>query len=406
MFYDSELFFVEQLLKRQHIPVSVININKATFDDFDSTGILCTFGIDGTKNKFSDYFPSLEPNKIYRIKNFFFCTYIYLQLPDAPIGDILFIGPYTNTNITRQMILEKGESLGLTPGSIKQLELCISQVTPVNSEASLHSLIDTLGEFMWGEDNYSLLDIERDETSDHRIFYLKNENNPENTAMQMKIMEQRYNYENQMMDAVSHGKTAMAELLLPNFSQLSFEKRLSDQLRNIKNYCIIMNTLLRKAAENGGVHPIYIDSISSEYAKKIELLPNINVANKFMTDMFKDYCNLVRRKSTRHFSPIVERAIAFVDTDLTADLTLKHIAKINGVSESYFSTLFKKETGQTYISYLTNKRISLAKKLLKTTNLQIQSVAQHCGIYDVHYFSKMFREKTGKTPKQYRESAI
>ncbi len=406
MFYDAELFFMRQLLKRHHIPVQVVSANTENLAEIDTIGIMSLLGINAENKSFRDLFPDLEPKTIYRVRNFFFCTYIYLLLPDTKEPSVLFIGPYTTKDITPQMILELGESMEFQPRAIKQLEFSLSQVPNISGENYLNTLLDTLGEFIWGSDNYSLCDVTRDEALEKHIFSFKGEGGPEDTAMKMKLMEQRYNYENELIDAVAHGRHHKAEILLPNFSQLAFERRLTDQLRNIKNYCIITNTLLRKAAEKGGVHPIYIDSLSSEYAKKIELLPSISAATKFMGEMFEGYCTLVRRKSMRHYSPLVEKAIACIDADLTADLTLRTIAKMNGVSESYFSTLFKKETGQSFIQYVTEKRIDLAKNLLRTTNLQIQTVAQHCGIYDVHYFSKMFKARTGKTPKEYRESAI
>ena len=208
------------------------------------------------------------------------------------------------------------------------------------------------------------------------------------------------------MDAVAHGQQNKAEIIMAGFSSMAFERRLTDQLRNLKNYCIIMNTLLRKAAEDGGVHPIYIDSVSSEFAKRVETLPNISAANDFKREMFKSYCMLVKRKSTRHYSPLVQRTIVSIDTDLTADLSLNTLAAANNVSASYFSTLFKRETGQTLTEYVNARRIEHAKMLLKKTYLQVQTVAQHCGIYDVHYFSKLFKKHTGKTPKEYRENSI
>ncbi len=406
MFYDAELFFMQQLLKRHHIPVQVVSKNTENLAEIDTIGIMTLLGINPQNKTLGDLFPNLETKKIYRVQNFFFCTYIYLLLPDTEEPSVLFIGPYTTQNITPQMILELGESMGFEPRAIKQLEFSLSQVPTVSSENYLNTLLDTLGEFMWGSDNYTLCDVMRDENINEHIFSFKSEGAPEDTAMKMKMMEQRYHFENELIDAVAHGKSHKAEILLPNFSQLAFERRLTDQLRNIKNYCIITNTLLRKAAEKGGVHPIYIDSLSSDYAKKIEILPSVSAATKFMGEMFDGYCTLVRRKSMRHYSPLVERAIACVDADLTADLTLRRIAGMNGVSESYFSTLFKKETGKSFIQFVTEKRIDFAKNLLRTTNLQIQTVAQHCGILDVHYFSKMFKAKVGKTPKEYRESAI
>ncbi len=400
MFYDSELFFAEQLLKRHHIPVHKV---EPRGDVLEAANI---FGLIAENKKFRDFLPDLKEKTIYRVKNFLFSNYIYLLLPDTERQTALIIGPYTTQDITPQMVLELGENMNLEPKAIKQLELFLSQVPSVSGEQYINTLLDTLGEFIWGSDNYNLVDVSVEKAYGQNLLNFKGENNPEDVAVKMKIMEQRYKFENELMDAVAHGRKHKAEILLSNFSQMSFERRLTDQLRNTKNYCIIMNTLLRKAAQSGGVHPIYIDAVSSDYAKKIEQLPGVSMASKLMSEMFEGYCNLVRRKSMRHYSPLVEKAIACVDADLTADLTLRSIAKMNGVSDSYFSTLFKKETGETFIQYVTEKRIDFAKNLLRTTNLQIQTIAQHCGIFDVHYFSKMFKAKVGKTPKEYRESAI
>lgn len=79
---------------------------------------------------------------------------------------------------------------------------------------------------------------------------------------------------------------------------------------------------------------------------------------------------------------------------------------MQNLSPSYLSALFSQETGQTLTEYVNEKRVKLAMRLLATTKLQIQTIAQHCGILDVHYFSKVFKKKLGITPKQYRESQI
>ena len=82
------------------------------------------------------------------------------------------------------------------------------------------------------------------------------------------------------------------------------------------------------------------------------------------------------------------------------------MASLCNVSPSYFSALFKKETGVTLTDFVNNRRIRLAKHLLKTTNLHIQTIAQHCGILDFHYFCRMFKKSVGQTPTQYREDLI
>ena len=405
MFYEAELFFVRQVLERFHVPSVVVETEKFDLSEID--GVLELMLGEEIKGKtFADLFPSPEPNTIYKVSDVFFCNYIYFLLPDNGKETLFLIGPYTMGNKTPQAIMEKGEQFGLSLKNIKQLEFYLGSVPAVQDERAIFTLLDTLGEYMWGDKGFIIIDVKGERLGEYKLGAARQESQPEDTALKMKIMEERYRYENELMDAVTHGRINKVEIMLSNFSRLSFERRSKDELRNIKNYCIIMNTLLRKAAEQGGVHPMYIDSVSGEFARQIEALPSVSAASRFMQEIFRKYCMLVRRKSVQSYSPLVRRAILCIDADLTADLTLKRLSALNGVSESYFSNLFRTETGKTLTAYVNGKRIEQAKKLLRTTTLQVQTVAQHCGILDVQYFTKIFKRETGKTPKEYREAAI
>ena len=108
----------------------------------------------------------------------------------------------------------------------------------------------------------------------------------------------------------------------------------------------------------------------------------------------------------KNYSMIIQKVITLIDSDLTADLSLHKLAQALNVNASYLSSLFKKETGITLTEYVSKKRMDYAAFLLTSTNLQIQGVAQHCGIFDVNYFTKMFKKQTGKTPREYREDAM
>ena len=124
-----------------------------------------------------------------------------------------------------------------------------------------------------------------------------------------------------------------------------------------------------------------------------------------MRDMFRGYCRLVRKHATGKLSPVVGKTVVLVDADLSSNLTLDALAKAVGVSASYLSTAFKRETGTTLTEYVRKKRVKYAQKLLETTHLQIQTVAGHCGMVDVQYFSKVFKAETGQTPLEYRKNA-
>ena len=102
------------------------------------------------------------------------------------------------------------------------------------------------------------------------------------------------------------------------------------------------------------------------------------------------------------YSPLIQRVITRIDSDLTADLSLKAIASLLNVNPSYLSTQFKKETGSTLTDYVNRKRVEHAILLLNSTSMQIQTIALYCGIPDVNYFTKLFKKYINKTPKEYR----
>ena len=90
----------------------------------------------------------------------------------------------------------------------------------------------------------------------------------------------------------------------------------------------------------------------------------------------------------------------YADCDLKLPDVLEHL----GVSRSYFSTVFKEKTGQSFVEYLTNLRMEKAKEYLRETGLCTYEIAERIGFADPHYFSLTFRRRTGMTPRQYREA--
>lgn len=114
--------------------------------------------------------------------------------------------------------------------------------------------------------------------------------------------------------------------------------------------------------------------------------------------------------------PIKLRLIFFSDSNIgnyrtnhlmqnltETELTLKSTADSLGLNKSYLATLFKKETGATFTSYVNQKRLDHAIFLLNATDMQIQEIASSCGIPDVTYFTRLFKQEKGMTPTQYKK---
>ena len=406
MFYDNELLFLQKMLNKCHLQTLIVN----PFDKIDQR-------IDsGFRNFFKDYsynetyfefFPEIKHKTIYRVTDIFLCRYIFFELPFCDNKTLFIIGPYINNEITSQQILELGEKIGFSAKISKELENFYVCLPIIKEENHILAMVHTFADFLWnGSENYDSLDITRNIPVFFSSAPLLAKPTNADSNFNIKHMEKRYDFENELMVAISQGNTQKAEQMLSGFSSLSFEKRIPDRLRNMKNYCIIMNTLFRKAAETGGVHPVYLDRVSSEFAKRIEELLSTHNIKNFMLEIVRTYCQLVKRQSVKNYSPLVRAAIIKIENDLTCDLSLSAIAKLNNVSPNYFSAIFKNETGQTLTEYVTQKRLSHAKYLLKNTNLQIQTIAQHCGILDFHYFCRTFKKNIGITPTEYRNNLL
>ena len=347
----------------------------------------------------------VKPFTIYKFSNPYRLFFLFLKLPQTNADTLMFIGPYMNSKIDNRQLLEIGEKHNVTPSGQNLLKDFYASVPVLVDSDSIFTAIYTFAERIFGgSTSYSIVDATSDFSALTNVVTKSASDNYEEVMVNMKIMEQRYAFEEELMTAVSMGNDHKVAQIMSSLAPNNFDKRISDPLRNMKNYCIVMNTLLRKAAQEGGVHPLYLDDLSSRYAVSIEQTASLIEVEHLMEDMMKSYCRLVRKHSTSNYSSTVQKTIMLIDYDLSSNLTLSSLAEKQNISSGYLATLFKKETGKTITEFVSDRRISFAMRLLSTTKLQIQTVALHCGIMDVQYFSKIFKKKTGKTPKEYRDS--
>ena len=111
---------------------------------------------------------------------------------------------------------------------------------------------------------------------------------------------------------------------------------------------------------------------------------------------------LKEAKALREMRPITE-AKHYIQQHYQEALRLEDVSTAVGFNATYFSTLFKKETGQNFMDYLTELRISKAKELLCGEELSVQDVAEQVGYRDLKYFSRLFKKLTGVSPSDYKK---
>lgn len=154
----------------------------------------------------------------------------------------------------------------------------------------------------------------------------------------------------------------------------------------------------------------YIDSIGcrADSFWPPELRPKDNAsapeeARQYARQVILRTIELRDRESKKRQRDILVQAIGFIDKHYPDEsISLDRVAREVNISPNYFSAMFSQEVGRTFIEYLTNKRISEAKRMLRQTDKRSSEIAFAIGYKDPHYFSFVFKKVAGCTPSEYR----
>lgn len=401
--YEKELNFFLKTLEYSKIGFHRAKGNTLSTKDVDM-GIRKDIGLSENFAHLKKIFEKeSKKQSITYITDEFFCHYILLILPDTSPDEVIIIGPYLLANESEKVtnLLNETE---IAPAWLSILSNYYFKIPCLPSEDSLNALLFAFADYLWGQDNYviehfinsisdSTLVLTSPPDAKYRLDTLSN----------IDLVETLYAQENALMRAISHGQLARAKNILSNLPLLNFKNQI-EPLQNLKVFSIVMNTLFRKAAENGGVHPIYVDQLSNTMIQRIAVFSRADNILDLWNDMIQKYCTLVNNHSTREYSLPIQKVIIQINLDLSADLSLKAMAEYLNVNASYLSNLFHKETGVTLSHYVNEKRMEYAAWLLSSTQFPISTIAQHCGILDDNYFTKLFKKQYNITPTAFRDT--
>jgi AraC-like DNA-binding protein len=119
-----------------------------------------------------------------------------------------------------------------------------------------------------------------------------------------------------------------------------------------------------------------------------------------------DICKQILDNKENNPEAFTRKVLNYIDSHaFEHDFSLLKIAESLGISQSLISHQFKKQTGQTVISYVNFLRIEKAKKLLLETDLQVVEIVNQIGYYDVSSFTRKFKKEVGVTPGKFRKNS-
>jgi len=152
-----------------------------------------------------------------------------------------------------------------------------------------------------------------------------------------------------------------------------------------------------------GLYNNDLDICFKDYCNEIENEYSIEeIINYIKKIVVHSYNMAITEKKQQDYKPIRE-AKKYIDNNYCNKITLEMISMEIGFNATYFSTLFKKETGTTFFEYLTKIRMEKAKEFLKETNDTITNICEKVGYSDVKYFTKVFKKNTNLKPNEYRK---
>ncbi len=117
--------------------------------------------------------------------------------------------------------------------------------------------------------------------------------------------------------------------------------------------------------------------------------------------LFYLHKNIIKNVSPSYGS--IYKAIAYINENIFEDITIDDVCAEAHMSKYHFCRVFKKNTGRTVMSYILKTRVVLAQTMLKKENLTIADVSRLCGFSSVSYFSRVFKKETGFSPLKYRK---
>lgn len=124
---------------------------------------------------------------------------------------------------------------------------------------------------------------------------------------------------------------------------------------------------------------------------------------EYLKELFTFALTVRDKNSGDRYGLLIREAQEYIAENYgNSDFSLNIIAGYIGVSPSYFSSIFKQGTGQSFIEYLTKVRIDRACELLRCTTLRTSEIGEQVGYNDPHYFSTAFKKIMGQSPKEFK----
>lgn len=202
---------------------------------------------------------------------------------------------------------------------------------------------------------------------------------------------------------IKYGDASEIDDLTQQFLNNTTSRLSNDPLRCKKYLFVAAITLAVRFAIEGGLNQELAYTLSDHYIQKADRRRTIEEVGEIYHDMYVEFAHRVREaKTKRIYSKKVNEAIDYIYKHLHSRISLKEICRAIGVSQSYFSILFKREAGMSCSVYIRKEKVKYAKDLLEYSDLSYVDISNYLAFSSHSHFISVFKKEFNKTPREYR----
>lgn len=233
------------------------------------------------------------------------------------------------------------------------------------------------------------------------------------SAYELQGMQEMDGFEMRSLGEIGHSRDLIEKFLnngtveeIESFSKAYLDEIPADNLRStlIRQYIavdiyIVVMTFCEKLEITEERHL----KESEELKNVMPKIHSLEAIRRYMARLLTKAIEMRDAASGRRYSDIITAAKEQIaKTYMSEDISLNTVAVSVGMSPSYFSAVFSREAGKTFVEYLTETRMEKAKELLMCSPMKTSEIGYEVGYKDPHYFSYIFKKTQGCSPKEYR----
>lgn len=232
---------------------------------------------------------------------------------------------------------------------------------------------------------------------------LMGELNDFTSAAKQNTQQTRYplQLEKELLNAISSSDKSLAEALLNQLLGHIFFLTGGDFSYIRARICELL-VLSSRAAIDGGADETRILSLCQTNIEEMQEIYNVDTLCFWLTGVLKQLIACLFGESSACRGTVIPRALSYIHHHFGGHITLDEVAREVHLSSSYFSRLFKSETGISFSDFVLKTRIEQAKRFLRQKDCSMADIAGETGFFDQSHFTKIFKRATGVTPGEYR----